>query len=83
MYMYVCVYIYIYIHHILILVGTSLAVQQLRPHTPNAGGPASIPGHNQQPRVCMLQLKDPACCNKDQRFSMLQLRPPHSQISKY
>ena len=55
MYMYVCVYIYIYIHHILILVGTSLAVQQLRPHTPNAGGPASIPGHNLQPIVCMLQ----------------------------
>ncbi|TEA37484.1 hypothetical protein DBR06_SOUSAS8810006, partial [Sousa chinensis] len=53
----------------------SLVVQWLTVHTPNAGGPGSIPGqgtrsHMPQLRVLMLQLKiphaatkDPACCN--------------------
>ena len=44
---------------------TSLAVQWLRLHVPNAGDPCSIPGqgtgdhidHMPQPRVCMLQLQ--------------------------
>ena len=51
-------------------VGTSLVVQWLRLHTPNAGGPGSIPGegtrsHMLQLRVRMPQLKDPACGNED------------------
>ena len=42
------------------------------------GGPGSVPGqgtrtHMPKLRVCMPQPKDPACCNKDQRPSMLQL----------
>ncbi|TEA28791.1 hypothetical protein DBR06_SOUSAS24510049, partial [Sousa chinensis] len=47
----------------------SLVVQWLRLHTPNAGGPGSIPGWGTrsgmlQLRARMLQLKkDPACCN--------------------
>ena len=48
--------------------GTSLVVQWLRLHAPNAGGPGLIPvqrarSHIPQPRVCMMQLKDPACRN--------------------
>ena len=50
--------------------GTSLVVQWLRLHTPNARGPGSIPG--QETRSCMPQLKilhaatkDPACGNED------------------
>ena len=41
--------------------GTSLVVQWLRLHDPNAGAPGSIPG--QGPRSHMPQLKDPACHN--------------------
>ena len=42
--------------------GTSLVVQWLRLHAPNAGGSGSIPGqgartHIPQLRVCMLRLK--------------------------
>ena len=51
-------------------IGTSLAVQWLRLHAPNAGGLDLIPGqgtrsHMPQLRVRMPQLKDPACHNKD------------------
>ena len=35
------------------MMGTSLVVQWLRLHTPNAGGPGSIP--SQAARSCMLQ----------------------------
>ena len=57
--------------------GTSLVVQWLRLHAPNAGGPGSIPGQGtrsrmSQLRVHMLQLKlphaamkDPAHCSED------------------
>ena len=50
-------------------IGTSLVVQWLRLHTPNAGDPGSIPGqgsrsHMLQLRVCMLQLKDPSGHNE-------------------
>ena len=43
--------------------GTSMAVQGLRLHAPNEGGPSSIPG--QETRSHMLQLKDPTYCNQD------------------
>ena len=58
--------------------GTSLVAQWIRLHTPNAGGPRSIPG--QGTRSCMLQL----------RICMPQLRSLHAatktacnQINKY
>ena len=38
-------------------IGTSLKVQWLRLHAPNAGGPGLIPGQGARSR--MLQLKDP------------------------
>ena len=43
-------------------------------------GPDSVPGqglrsHMPHLRVCMLQLKIPACYNKDQRTCLLKLRP--------
>ena len=41
--------------------GTSLVVQWLRLHAPNAGGPGSIPGPGTRSHVP--QLKDPACHN--------------------
>ena len=42
-------------------IGTSLVVQWLRPHTPNARGPSSIPSqgtrsHMPQRKSCVLQL---------------------------
>ena len=42
-------------------IGTSLVVQWLRPHTPNAWGPSSIPSqgtrcHMPQRKSCVLQL---------------------------
>ena len=46
--------------------GTSLVVQRLRLHGPNAGGPGSIPG--QGTRSHMLHL----------RARMLQLKIPHA-----
>ena len=50
--------------------GTSLVVQWLRLHAPNAGGLGSIPGggtrsHMPQLRVCMLQLKIPHAATED------------------
>ena len=50
--------------------GTSLVVKWLRLHAPNAGGLGSSPGQGTrscilQPRAHMLQLKEPACRNKD------------------
>ena len=53
------------------LLGTSLVVQWVRLHAPNAGVPGLIPGRELDPacmpqlRVCMPQLKDPAFCNED------------------
>ena len=57
--------------------GTSLVVQWLRLHTPNAGGPGSIPGqgtrsHMPQLRARMLQLR---AHMPQLRARMLQLRP--------
>ena len=48
--------------------GTSLGVQWLRLHSPNARVPGSIPGQGTRPhmpqlRVHMPQLKVPLCCN--------------------
>ena len=53
---------------------TSLVVQWLRLHTPNAGSPGSIPGqgtrsHIPQLRVCMLQLKIPHVATKSPRVA--------------
>ena len=50
------------------IIGTSLVVQRLRLHAPNAEGQGSIPGqetrsHTSRLRACMLQLKDTACRN--------------------
>ena len=57
-----------------------MEAQWLRLHTLNAGDLGLILGqgtrsHMLQLRVCGLQLKDPACCNEDQRSCMLQLSP--------
>ena len=50
--------------------GTSLVVQWLRLHIPNAGDPGSIPGQGTrykvlQLRVCMPQLELPHAANRD------------------
>ena len=59
-----------------------IELQWLRLHTPNTGGPGSISG--QGTRSHMLQLKDPAWHNENQRFHVLQLRPGTAkQISEY
>ena len=55
------------------LTGTSLVIQWLRLHAPNAGGPGCI--SSQGTRFHMPQLKDTTCHNKDQRSHVLQLRP--------
>ena len=49
--------------------GTFLVVQWLRLHTPNAGGPSSIPGEGtrsqvSQLRACMPQIKIPSAATK-------------------
>ena len=64
----------------LYLPWTSLVVWWLRLHAPNTWGPGLIPGqgtryHMLQPRACKLQLKEPACHGKGQKFHVLQLRP--------
>ena len=61
------------------VLGTSLVVQWLR-LLAYAGSLCSISGqetrsHMPWPRVCMLQLKDPAGCNEDRRTHTPQLRP--------
>ena len=60
------------------LVGTSLLVQWLRLHTPNAGDQGSIPGqgtrsHMLQLRARMPQLKTPQAATKTR----------HSQINNF
>ena len=64
--------------HLKILFGTSLVVQQLRLHGPNAGGLGSIPG--QGLRSCMLQLKIPHMATKIPRAAT---KTWCSQINKY
>ena len=61
----------------MLMIGTSLVVQQLRLHAPNAGSPGSIPGQGTRSRIpqlraCMLQLKILCAASKTQ----------HSQINK-
>ena len=51
--------------------GTSLVVQWLRLHAPNAEGPGSMPGQG---------ARDPTCHKKDQRSPMLQLRPGATKL---
>ena len=56
----------------IIHIGSSLVIQWLRLHTPNAGGPGLIAGqgtrsHMLQLRVPHAVTKDPSCCKKDQR----------------
>ena len=60
--------------------GTSLMVQWLRLHTPNAGGPSLIPdqgprSHMQQLKSSHVEIKDPACCKEHWKSSIPQLRP--------
>ena len=71
--------------------GTSLVVQWLRCHTPNARGLNSIPGQeirSQMPQLRIHMLKQtnkkypicphqryPACHSEDRRFHVLQPRP--------
>ena len=60
--------------------GTSLVVQWLRLHAPNAGGQGSIPGqgtraHMPQLRVLEPQFKDSMCRHKDGKSCVPQLRP--------
>ena len=45
--------------------GTSLVVQWLRLHAPNAGGPGSIPGQGTRSRIPQLKKKDPGSRNED------------------
>ena len=68
------------IHIQRLLHETSLVVQWLRLHAPNAGGPGSTPG--QETRSYMLQqkslhatTKDPTCYNEDRKSHVLQVRP--------
>ena len=66
--------------------GTSLVVQRLRLHAPNAGGRGSIPG--QGTRSCMPQLKDTARHNVKIPHAMTKIpraatKTQHSQINKY
>ena len=51
--------------------GTSLVVQWLKLHTPNAGDLGSIPGQG--------TILDPTCCSQD---CMLQLKIPHVATKK-
>ena len=65
--------------------GTFRAVQWLRLHTPNAGGPGLIPGqesrfHMLQLRVCMLQLKIPSATWRTEDPTCSKIG--HSQINK-
>ena len=60
--------------------GTSLTVQWLRPHVPNAGSPGCIPdqgtiSHTMQQRVHMLQLKNLNAATKTEDPAMLKQRP--------
>ena len=60
--------------------GTTLVVQWLRLHTPNAGGPSLIPdqgprSHMQQLKSSHVEIKDPACCKEHWKSSIPQLRP--------
>ena len=50
--------------------GNSLVVQWLKLHTPNAGGPGSIPGQGTRSRMPQVKIlhattKNPACHNQD------------------
>ena len=45
--------------------GTSLVVQWVRFHAPNAGGPGSIPGQGTRSHMCAATTKDPTCHNED------------------
>ena len=56
----------------LFLLGTSLVIQWLRPHAPNAGGLGSIPGQgtrSHMPQVLVkcshAATKETMCCNQD------------------
>ena len=64
------------------LVGTSVVVQWLTLHAPNAGGPGLIPG--QRIRTHMSQLKrDPICHNKeDPECPNATTKTQHSQINQ-
>ena len=55
-------------------VGTSLVVQWLRLHAPNAGGPGSIPG--QAARSFMLQLKIMHATAKTEDLTCRKQAPP-------
>ena len=54
----------------MIFLGTSLIIQWVRLHAPNAGGPASIPDQGTRSRMhastksLKATTKDPACQNK-------------------
>ena len=69
--------------------GTSLEAQWLRISAPNAGGLGSIldqETRSQMPQLTLhivLQLKDPASHNEDQRSPRPQLRPSKAKINKY
>ena len=68
--------------------GTSLMVQWLRLHTPNAGGPGLIPGQgtrSHMPRLKILHAttKDPPCHNKDPKIQCATTKTRHSYINKY
>ena len=43
------------------ILGTSLEAQWIGLHTPNAGGPGSIPGHRTRSHM-HATTKEPACC---------------------
>ena len=62
-------------------IGTSLVVQQLRLHAPNAGDLTSIPG--QGPRAHMPQLRPSAAKEINKMGIIVLLRwPVHSQSPK-
>lgn len=58
--------------------GTSLSVQWLRSHIPNAGGLVLIPGqetdstHHNYKFVCATEIEDPTHCSKDPALPRLK-----------
>ena len=59
---------------------SSLVVQWLKLHAPNAGGPGSIPGQGNRPHPLRLKIPPMATKIKDPRAAT---KIQHSQINKY
>ena len=79
--------VYIYVDTLDYIQGTSLVVQWLRFHAPNAGGPGLIPGQGTRPhipqlRACMPQLKIPHAATKKKKILHAVTKTQHRQKKK-